>query len=341
MEQIKRNSEIPLYLQLVEIFRRKIESGAIRPGDKLMSETEMVKRYGVARLTVREALNHLVNEGLIEKQHGRGSFCKTSAIRKDIDVLLDMNEHYFIPYYMQSISAVLEAHNANLVAGDTKNSHKEIIRRLEAIAIRGSDGVILQGCPGKDFDKEAFTEAIYKLKEKHIPIIVIDYSYDLNDLCCAAMDEKNVGLIAAKHFVQCGHTKSAAVLFADGFAEKRFSGFCEGINNCIRINTGANLKEELIDAVNNGITGFFCYNDPLAKECMDILQEYGYKVPEDVSVIGVDDTMLAKFSRMTSVAHPKQLLGEYAAKEILLSCTPRSKIFEPVLVERNSVKQLI
>ena len=112
----------PVYMQIADMIREQIETGEIKPGDKLMSENEMTKAYGVARLTVREALGVLVNEGFLEKKHGKGTFCKMSRRGLSIDVLLDMNDFYFIPYYVRSISAVLDK---NFVGGDCKAAKKD------------------------------------------------------------------------------------------------------------------------------------------------------------------------------------------------------------------------
>ena len=233
----------------------------------------------------------------------------------------------------------MEANHANLIAADTKDSNEEILRLLTNIALRGSDGVILQGCPNPDFDGEAFGAAIDLLKSKQIPVIVIDYGYGLNDLCCAVMNEAEVGRIAARHFAQMGHTQVCAVCIAgDGLSEERFRGFREVAPDCFRINTGSTLPEDLVRAEQHGITAFFCYNDPLARECMEIFRHAGISVPDHVSVMGVDDTEIARFTNMTSIAHPKHQLGKYAAKEILSRSDPRTKVFDPSLVQRNSVK---
>ncbi|GAC1425193.1 MAG: hypothetical protein PVS3B3_36170 [Ktedonobacteraceae bacterium] len=64
---------IPLYSQLKQHIRNEIELGIYRPGDKRPSETEMLQRYGVSRITVRQALNKLESEGLVVRRHGRGS----------------------------------------------------------------------------------------------------------------------------------------------------------------------------------------------------------------------------------------------------------------------------
>jgi DNA-binding GntR family transcriptional regulator len=68
----------PVYIQLAEILRRQIAKGAIKPGARLPSETELMEKYGVARLTARRAFRELASEGLTITVQGRGSFVKDS-----------------------------------------------------------------------------------------------------------------------------------------------------------------------------------------------------------------------------------------------------------------------
>ncbi len=65
---------IPLYYQLENLLREKIISGAFVPGDRLPTESELIRQYGVSRITVRQALTALADEGLIERRQGRGTF---------------------------------------------------------------------------------------------------------------------------------------------------------------------------------------------------------------------------------------------------------------------------
>ena len=73
MDEINRESPIPLYYQIYELLKKRIRSGEFRLGDYLPSENQLTAYYGVSRLTVREALSELAKEGLIEKRKGRGS----------------------------------------------------------------------------------------------------------------------------------------------------------------------------------------------------------------------------------------------------------------------------
>lgn len=64
----------PLYKKLSEQIREQIRTGYYKPGDKLPSESELCKKYGVSRITVRNALKNLAEEKLLVKYHGKGTF---------------------------------------------------------------------------------------------------------------------------------------------------------------------------------------------------------------------------------------------------------------------------
>ena len=63
-----------LHLQAQQHLRNLINSGAYRPGDKLPSEVDLAAELGISRPTLREALLHLAQEGLIVRTHGVGTF---------------------------------------------------------------------------------------------------------------------------------------------------------------------------------------------------------------------------------------------------------------------------
>ena len=71
---INPNSIIPMYKQLSNILNEQISSGALKPGDRLPSESELIETFGVSRITVRVALSELVEEGLLVRSRGKGTF---------------------------------------------------------------------------------------------------------------------------------------------------------------------------------------------------------------------------------------------------------------------------
>ncbi len=65
---------IPNYYRVEKYLRDRIRSGALKPGDPVPPESQLVQQFSISRMTVRQALSRLVFEGLIERQRGRGSF---------------------------------------------------------------------------------------------------------------------------------------------------------------------------------------------------------------------------------------------------------------------------
>ncbi len=71
---MNHESHIPLYYQIYEQLREEILSGRLKPGDPLPSETQICNECGVSRMTARMALSQLVNEGLVVRKKGKGTF---------------------------------------------------------------------------------------------------------------------------------------------------------------------------------------------------------------------------------------------------------------------------
>ena len=68
------SSRIPLYYQLENVLREKILAGAFAPGEQLPTESDLIKQFGVSRITVRQSLAALAADDLIERRQGSGTF---------------------------------------------------------------------------------------------------------------------------------------------------------------------------------------------------------------------------------------------------------------------------
>lgn len=84
-KNIKYNS--PVYLQLREVVRQKIENGEYSSGMAIPSENELAQTYGINRLTVRNAIDALVGEGLLKRVHGKGVYVLGNKIEQDLETL--------------------------------------------------------------------------------------------------------------------------------------------------------------------------------------------------------------------------------------------------------------
>lgn len=73
---VDHDAETPLWQQLADILRAQIKSGALPPGRIMPSESTLMQEYGLARGTVRKAIDSLVQEGLVNRVQGRGTFVR-------------------------------------------------------------------------------------------------------------------------------------------------------------------------------------------------------------------------------------------------------------------------
>jgi GntR family transcriptional regulator len=78
--------------QLREAIRIQIHTGDLKTGDRLPSESDLGKTYGVSRITVRQAMSDLASEGLIVRHQGKGSFVSPGTVRQELNRLQGLTE---------------------------------------------------------------------------------------------------------------------------------------------------------------------------------------------------------------------------------------------------------
>ena len=91
---IDRDSYEPAYSQLANILRSSMAAGILRPGDQLPSEAQLCERYGVSPMTVRRAINTLVEQGVVSAEQGRGTFVKPVAMGEAVFQLKDLQDFF-------------------------------------------------------------------------------------------------------------------------------------------------------------------------------------------------------------------------------------------------------
>lgn len=84
--KLEKNAKQPLYMQLMSELKNQIESGHYVAGDKIPTEAELEKLYGVSRITIRKTIEELCNLGYLEKQQGKGTFVKAPKIYRKIEM---------------------------------------------------------------------------------------------------------------------------------------------------------------------------------------------------------------------------------------------------------------
>ncbi|MCH8560311.1 GntR family transcriptional regulator [Nesterenkonia sp. DZ6] len=81
---IDRSSPVPLYHQVASAFEKAIREGDLLPETKLENEIALAKRYNLSRPTMRQAMDHLVREGLVVRQRGVGTQVVGPQVRRNL-----------------------------------------------------------------------------------------------------------------------------------------------------------------------------------------------------------------------------------------------------------------
>jgi GntR family transcriptional regulator len=83
---------LPKYYQLASILRQKIDDGEWEPRSPIPSERQLEQLYNISRTTIREAVDHLVRQGFLYREHGRGTFVSPQKLQKGLMELTSFSE---------------------------------------------------------------------------------------------------------------------------------------------------------------------------------------------------------------------------------------------------------
>jgi len=183
---------------------------------------------------------------------------------------------------------------------------------------------------------------------------------------CVSLDNREGGKIAARHLRSLGHSSLAMInsSYEIDDSKMRLQGFREALDiakgsstdntNIIVVSgeptlTGGEHAAQQLISTEKPFTGLFVYNDAMAIGAISVLEDNGFRVPEDVSVIGFDNGLAASYSRpkLTTIHYPIVEMARHAAllslslgqgnTEVLAERRPN---FSPRLIKRESAARL-
>lgn len=136
MDTINKNSTTPLYIQLMNILIEKIENH-MKENDKLDSEREICKKYGLSRTTVREALDELEKNKYIYKVQGKGNFISPKVVEQDLikvsSFTEEMKKHGKNPTSKLLNFEIIEANTT--IARKLKMEENELVFKISRVRI--------------------------------------------------------------------------------------------------------------------------------------------------------------------------------------------------------------
>ena len=355
------------YITIVEWAKDYIKSNDLKPKDRFLTEKELCEIHGVSRQTVRQALSCLEKENVICRVRGSGAFVASGHAKsepagqpKNIGVISTYFNDYIFPSIVTGIESVLNDYGYSMQLAITHNRGAEERQALQSMISGGVQGLIVE--PSKSALPNPNLDLYDELRSKNIPVVFFNAKYPWSDFPCVSLDDEAAGMIATNHLFENGHRKIAGIFALDDIqGHKRYSGFTK---SCIvhgirtaednvlwfatsdRNSVFTSGSTRLLELISES-TAFVCYNDNIAIKLLQFCKEHGINVPDDLSVIGIDDSKFASICDvpLTTIIHPQRKLGKAVAEKLVdminsYNTDNSDLIFAPELKLRESVKRI-
>lgn len=354
----------PKYMALVQWIREQIRTSRLLPGQKLYSENELKDKFGISRQTVRHAISILETEGVLRRVRGSGTYIQegqrlVSGRNTYISVVTTYADSYIFPRTIQSIENALFQRGFSVRIALTNNQNSKEKSILKDILNRDETaGLLIE--PTKSGIPNPNLNLYRKIQGRGIPMLFLNSYYPELSIPHVSMDDRRVGEQITDHLISMGHQRIGGIFkLDDGQGRLRYAGYLEAMmragleveERCaVWIDTEeaghlADVGQRILDRV-SGCTALVCYNDQVAFHLMDLMKRRGIRVPEDMSLVSVDDSELAVFGGvgLTTLPYPMEQMGEKAVEYLLRRMEEpsfeESYEFCPKLVSRASVKRI-
>lgn len=357
----------PKYRKVINWVYENIKSGKLQYGDKISSENELSSMFGLSRQTVRRAVDELEKEGVVKRIQGSGTYvgCNRRQSRHEtymnIAVISSYLDSYIFPATLKGIEEVLMENGYMTQVAFTNDSVARERTILEHLVSKDNiDGLIVE--PSKSALPNPNLYYYQLLTERHIPILFFNAKYPQLNLPCVSLDDKKVAGKAVKYLIDRGHKKIGALFkLDDGQGHLRYAGYLEALHEAeIKMEDRHVVWVDSEDIMNleqyrfaglfrdrfKDCTALMCYNDEVAYQVVGYCQKNGIRIPEDISVISIDNSDLAELAEVPFVSfpHPKEQLGRKTAENLLElirnPCFDAEYLFDAEAVVRGSVREL-
>ena len=329
-----------------------ITSGEYQHGQRLPSEADLVRSFKASRPTVIRALRELQQSGLIERRVGSGSYVKADHTSRGHTFGLLIPELGQTEIFEPICRGMAEAQQGQQHVllwgsslGDSVKTEAQVAslcRQFVAKRVSGLFFAPLELTPQKD----AINRSIAEIFDREgIPIILLDrdlVSYPVrSQYDLVGIDNRRAGYTITSHLLRCGCRR---VLFlgrpsSAPTVDARIAGYREALTDAgLEIEPGCVCRLDPQDTP--GIAdvlqrlrpdGFVCANDFTAAHLLKTLEELNVKVPDDISMAGIDDVKYASLLSvpLTTIHQPCDDMGATAINAMM------ERVRKPLLPARD------
>lgn len=350
----------PKYRQLKEILRKEIDEGKLKVGDRILSEEKIAERHGVSLGTVRQAMAELVNEGLIYKEQGKGTFIAEKKKKKTFTIgllLTDIGN----PFFSQLARSIQEKAHILKYSVIYYNTNDQLLRETESIDMlikRRVDGVILVPVL-----KNGEERLMQKLRKNDIPFVYLDRYLNEPASDYVIIDNLSGVRQAMEYLISLGHKKIGCIS-AQPFTqvlEQRVKAYKKLVREKALATDAplaqiSNLSDDKggYDAANklfsmkNRPTAIFATNDIIAIGAYKAAKDRGIRIPQDLSLVGFDDIEASSHLvvPLTTISQPINEMGKVTVKILAKKSEGKDSqrlqkiVLEPKLVIRESCRKI-
>jgi DNA-binding LacI/PurR family transcriptional regulator len=363
---LSSSNSIPLHFRLRAAINDQIAEGLLTPGEVLPSVRVLRVRLNISLATVREALQSLVDAGLVQSVPGSGNYVleRQSLLPGSQRVAMLVSEPSFYIYYARLAAAFNHRmHHAGYRL--EMSIHNENIDQFRAIA----DHLLSQQVAAvviNASNREDVTPIIANLQARGVFVVLIGRKINYSNADFVGVDNQLIGYRATQHLVQLGHRHIAYIGDAGlSTGRERAAGYIRALQEAgltPRIFNGPYIRDVAFPAwfsdfvdlhddpqliwqamADRDITAAFCFNDGTAAWMMKEMRKRNLNVPRDVSLISVDNLPSFQFldAPLTTFALPGEDVGAQAADLLLRrlrgeSFSPQRVLLPGTLVQRLS-----
>ncbi len=350
------------YEMVRQYIKQLLVDGTIEYGMKLPSEHELTKKFQVSRQTIRQAFSELANEGLIYKQQGKGTFSnyqKNVKQKQIIAVITTYISEFVFPGIVSGIEDVLSDEGYMMLFANTNNSKRKEAEYLKNVMEHNVVGIIIE--PSRSAQGNANLDIFNTMRSRGTKFVFLNACYSDFDSSYVIMDDKKGGYMAVEHLLQLGHRRIACVYKTDDKqGVDRKEGYIRALEK-YSVQVDSTLMGEYDTSgmylfpymftqsllrSDDRPTAFSCYNDQSALMVIQAIKDSGLRFPEDVSVVGYDDSIegMPNDMRITTIKHPKKDMGIQGARFMIDMIEGRMGrpqfVYEPELIVRDSCRNI-
>ncbi|WP_188997112.1 GntR family transcriptional regulator [Paenibacillus nasutitermitis] len=350
-----QSKSTPLYLQIKEMISTMIERGELKPGDRVPTEAEMIEQYQVSRVTVKNAYKLLVDEGIIFRIAGKGSF--VSPKEQQIEGIADIKKIGFLSpmvtdrFSMKLFQGVEEGCKE---AGFMLMIRQVHLQSEERDAIHdmircGAEGLIIFPVDG-----EAYSEDIISLKTRNYPFVLVDRYLPGIKTNAIYSDNYQGGVLGTEHLINKGHTQIGIISSTKSTtasSEDRFLGHIDTMKKhqlltnpsywLTRTDELTYQQEDISKTYisdwltnNPDITAVFAFNSIMAVYVLQVARSLGKKIPEQLAILSYDSPDIRDMDNNLYFSAVEQNVEEIGlqAVQLLDMATNESQNFEHLVI---------